>query len=701
MSRDIPWRIIKDITDDFSEERRIGRGGYGAVYKGVHEDGHVVAVKKLYHMPGLDEMQFQSEIKNLEGLHHPNIVQLVGKSYEEQDRCVEYNGKLVFATMIDRAICLEYVPNGSLEKHLYDDMLPKIADFGLSRIFSGTRQSHTTNKFVGTIGYVPPEYIEKGKISEKFDVFSLGVIIIKLVTGPDVYGTHFDLSSEEFIELTHENWRKRLEKDGLKDTSYLNALCQVKTCIEIAMNCVQTGRHKRPSILDIIRILNGTETTLGEMYKQLFDVQPQSLCFPFEPDKLIPCPLQITNKAPGATAGPRKRGAENELLKGAESSSCENSSETSQSGPEDTFPSEMSAVPVAVAGRGSARRLCVKERDGKWWDRVSSPECPEEEFRRAFRMSRATFETLCEELGAAVYKEGNMLRSAIPVRQRVAVCIWRLATGEPLGLIAKRFGLGISTCRKLVLQVCAAIEDVLQHKAVRWPETQEDAATVAARFQAVSGIPNVVGAMYTTHIPIIAPKANVAAYLNRRHTERNKKTTYSITVQGVVNTAGAFTDLFVGWPGSMSDAEVLERSALCAQRGAAGLLQGQWVVGGAGYPLMDWLLVPYTDQNVTWAQHVFNDKVAGVRAVARDAFQRLKARWRCLQRRTEFKVQDLPVMLRACCVLHNICERAGDAVDNDIPFAIFDDDMVAENPVRSPAAAGARDAISHNLLHHY
>ncbi|KAL6868104.1 hypothetical protein ACP4OV_014949 [Aristida adscensionis] len=340
MPRDITWRFIKEITDDFSEERLIGRGGYGAVYKGVHEDGRVVAVKKLYHMPGLDEMQFQCEIQNLEGLHHPYIVQLVGKSYEEQDRCVEYNGRLVFATMIDRAICLEYVPNGSLEKHLYDesygfswsarykiikgicegleylhqrrifhldlkppnilldqDMLPKIADFGLSRIFSGTRQSHTTNKFIGTIGYVPPEYIEKGKISEKFDVFSLGVIILKLVTGPDVYGTRSDLSSEEFIQMAHENWRKQVQRDGWKDASYLDALCQqVKTCIEIAMNCVQTERHKRPSIRDIIRILNGTETTLDETYKQLFVVQPGSLCFPFEPDKLIPCPLQITNK---------------------------------------------------------------------------------------------------------------------------------------------------------------------------------------------------------------------------------------------------------------------------------------------------------------------------------------------------------------------------------------------------------------------
>ncbi|CAL4965747.1 unnamed protein product [Urochloa decumbens] len=402
-----------------------------------------------------------------------------------------------------------------------------------------------------------------------------------------------------------------------------------------------------------------------------------------------------------AMADPRKRGAEYQLAPEGESSGVKRqrsptSSRENSGGSNDGDHEHSSAIVVAGAGRGGGRRLWVKERDHEWWDRMNSPACPEEEFRRAFRMSRATFEAVCEELGAAVAKEDTMLRAAIPVRQRVAVCIWRLATGEPLRLVSKRFGLGISTCHKLVLEVCAAIKAVLMPKAVQWPEP---AADVASQFESASGIANVVGAMYTTHIPIIAPKANVAAYYNRRHTERNQKTSYSITVQGVVDAAGAFTDVCIGWPGSMSDADVLDRSALYAQRGAAGRLQGQWVVGGAGYPLMDWLLVPYTHQNMTWAQHVFNERVDGVRGVARDAFRRLKARWGCLQKRTEVKLQDLPVVLGACCVLHNICERAGDAVDADNAYQIFDDDMVADNPVRSQAAVAARDEIAHNLLH--
>ncbi|XP_020097513.1 protein ALP1-like [Ananas comosus] len=344
------------------------------------------------------------------------------------------------------------------------------------------------------------------------------------------------------------------------------------------------------------------------------------------------------------------------------------------------------------------RRLWVRERSSDWWDRCNHPDFPEAEFRRLFRMSRATFDVLCDRLGSAIAKEDTALRAAIPVRQRVAVCVWRLATGEPLRLVSKRFGLGISTCHKLVLEVCAAIKALLMPEAVAWPDPAA-AADVARRFEGVSGIPNVVGAMYTTHIPIIAPKTNVAAYYNRRHTERNQKPSYSVTVQGVVDPDGVFTDVCIGWGGSMPDDRVLESSALY-HRGNAGLLNNQWVVGGAGHPLLDWLLVPYTHQNLTWAQHAFNEKVGQVRNAAEEAFARLKARWACLQKRTEVKIEELPAVLGACCVLHNICERMKEEVPPELRYALIDDEMVAENPLRLATAVRARDSIAHNLLHH-
>nr|GEY40120.1 hypothetical protein [Tanacetum cinerariifolium] len=297
--------------------------------------------------------------------------------------------------------------------------------------------------------------------------------------------------------------------------------------------------------------------------------------------------------------------------------------------------------PAEKGNDGPQRRLWVKNRSQDWWDKYNSADLPEDEFRKAFQMGKDTFELICNELTAAVAKENTMLRDAVPVRQRVAVCIWRLA----------------------------------------------------------SGIPNVVGSMYTTHIPIIAPKVNVAAYFNKRHTDRKQKTSYSVTVQGVVDSNGVFTDVCIGWPGSMSDDQILEKSALY-QRANGGLLKGVWIVGGSGYPLMDWVLVPYNQPHLTWTQHAFNEKIVEVQKVSKDAFARLKGRWSCLQKRTEMKLQDLPVVLGACCVLHNICEMRSEEIGPELVIEVVDDEMVPDIALRSEYAMKARDTMAHNLLHH-
>ncbi|WJX96494.1 hypothetical protein P8452_77694 [Trifolium repens] len=287
----------------------------------------------------------------------------------------------------------------------------------------------------------------------------------------------------------------------------------------------------------------------------------------------------------------------------------------------------------ATATSGPSRRLWVKDRSKDWWQWCNSPECPEEEFRRFFRMSKATFEFICNELDSAVMKKNTMLRDAIPVRQRVAVCIWRLATGDALRIVSKRFGLGISTCHKLVLEVCSAIKKVLMPKFISWPD-ENKLNLIKQEFEGVSGIPNVGGSMYTTHIPIIAPKSNVNSYFNKRHTQRNQKTSYSVTVQGVVDTKGIFTDVSIGWPGSYPDDQVFEKSVMY-QRVTRGNLKDVWVVGNSGFPLMDGVLVPYTHQNLTWTQHAFNEKVGDIQKLCKDAFAKVKGRWSCLQKRTE------------------------------------------------------------------
>ncbi|KAK1662598.1 hypothetical protein QYE76_050757 [Lolium multiflorum] len=350
--------------------------------------------------------------------------------------------------------------------------------------------------------------------------------------------------------------------------------------------------------------------------------------------------------------------------------------------------------------KGKAKLVSAKEEDGEWWETVGSPWYPAADFKRHFHLSRSTFEALCGMVAPAVEKQDTRMRIPIPVRKRVAVVVFLLSTGQSLRMIEKRFGIGISTVHKLVREVCAAITDIVLPQFVVWPDAST-AASAAAKFKALTeGIPDVIGAVYTTHIHIKAPEHHVADYYNAGLTRRNKgKTSYSVSLQASVDADGAITDVCVGHPGAVPDGDVLFKSTLMT-RTVDILSQDKRLIGGAGYPLMDWMLVPYSHQNLTHTQHEFNLKVAAARAVAVDAFQRLKTRWACLQKRCEFKVKNIPAILSACCALHNFCERCGDELDHELPrFQLVDDDVVAPNPVSSAAAAQMRDAMANNLLY--
>ncbi|GJM95387.1 hypothetical protein PR202_ga12117 [Eleusine coracana subsp. coracana] len=139
---------------------------------------------------------------------------------------------------------------------LDDDMVPKIADFGLSRLFGEDKTKTCTLNCHGTLGYMAPEYVEKGIITKKLDVFSLGVIIIEIITGhkdypePGETGT----SSQEFLERVLNNWRTRLKASGFT-VQEIDCL-QMRRCIQIGLACVERDRFKRPTTHQIIKMLH-------------------------------------------------------------------------------------------------------------------------------------------------------------------------------------------------------------------------------------------------------------------------------------------------------------------------------------------------------------------------------------------------------------------------------------------------------------
>jgi len=296
---------LDEITNGFSEERKIGQGAYGKVYWGFGKNGEKIAVKLLLvNMQELDDQQFRNELINLKMLEHPNIVQLVGYCYETQQKCIQWNGIDIFPETRYRALCLEYLHNGSLRNHLCEEfgepdwhtrykiikgtceglnylhngsskpiyhldlkpdnilldknMVPKLADFGLSKILHGDGHTWTTQNFAGTLGYLPPEYINGQIVSDKLDIYSLGVVMIEIIAGPKGRTKSSEMPPTKFIDQVCGNWRKRLQV--ISDGSLLEAYCeQVKRCTQLSLKCVENDRHERPGIVDITDELNEVE----------------------------------------------------------------------------------------------------------------------------------------------------------------------------------------------------------------------------------------------------------------------------------------------------------------------------------------------------------------------------------------------------------------------------------------------------------
>uniref|UniRef100_A0ACD5WNN8 Uncharacterized protein n=2 Tax=Avena sativa TaxID=4498 RepID=A0ACD5WNN8_AVESA len=222
---DLPLSLLEDITNCFSGDLQIGSGGFAVVYKGMVGNG-MVAVKKLpktfCHM---HEDKFHKEIECLMKVKHKNILRFLGYCSDTQGKITDYEGKLVMADVRNWLLCFEYVPNGSLDKYIteascglewrerykiikriceglshlhekrilhldlkpanilmHDHMVPKIADFGLSRCL-GKEQTRTfTSHLCGSLGYLAPEFF-RGENTFASDIYSLGVIIVELLTG--------------------------------------------------------------------------------------------------------------------------------------------------------------------------------------------------------------------------------------------------------------------------------------------------------------------------------------------------------------------------------------------------------------------------------------------------------------------------------------------------------------------------------------
>jgi len=112
--------FLKDITDGFSSDRLIGRGGFGEVYMGILGRGKFIAIKKLYAEHVVADHKYQAELDSLLRIRHQNIVLLIGYCAETKLQVVSQNGEHIMAEVRERLLCFEYIGNGSLRDYVPD-----------------------------------------------------------------------------------------------------------------------------------------------------------------------------------------------------------------------------------------------------------------------------------------------------------------------------------------------------------------------------------------------------------------------------------------------------------------------------------------------------------------------------------------------------------------------------------------------------
>ncbi|KAJ9172792.1 hypothetical protein P3X46_016000 [Hevea brasiliensis] len=278
-------------TGGFAQANLLGQGGFGFVHKGVLPNGKEIAVKSLKSGSGQGEREFQAEVEIISRVHHRHLVSLVGYCIAGGQRMLVY----------------EFVPNKTLEYHLYGKGLPvmdwptrlrialgsakglaylhedchpriihrdikaanilldfnfeaMVADFGLAKL-SSDNYTHVSTRVMGTFGYLAPEYASSGKLTEKSDVFSFGVMLLELITGKR------PVDPTNAMEDSLVDWARPLLSRSLEDGNYSELVDlrlnnnfnheEMQHMVACAAASIRHSARKRPKMSQIVRALEG------------------------------------------------------------------------------------------------------------------------------------------------------------------------------------------------------------------------------------------------------------------------------------------------------------------------------------------------------------------------------------------------------------------------------------------------------------
>lgn len=290
----ISIQVLRNVTNDFSDSKVLGKGGFGVVYKGELDDGTNIAVKRMLASvvsnKALDE--FQAEIAVLTKVRHRHLVALLGYCIDGNERLLVYeymplgtlsqhlfewkklelpplDWKKRLSIALDVARGVEYLHGLAHKSFIHRDLKPsnillgddyraKVSDFGLVKLAPEGKFSVET-RLAGTFGYLAPEYAVTGRVTTKADVFSFGVVLMELLTGRKALD---ETQPEESMHLV--TWFRRLigNKEALFQA--VDSVLQVteestqSICIvaELAGHCTAREPYQRPDMSHAVNVLS-------------------------------------------------------------------------------------------------------------------------------------------------------------------------------------------------------------------------------------------------------------------------------------------------------------------------------------------------------------------------------------------------------------------------------------------------------------
>ncbi|KAL1220956.1 Cold-responsive protein kinase 1 [Cardamine amara subsp. amara] len=286
------YKEIRQATDDFSPEYKIGEGGFGSVYKGRLKDGKIAAIKVLSAESRQGVKEFLTEINVISEIQHENLVKLYGCCVEGDHRILVYNylennslDKTLLAGGYTRSgiqfdwstranICVG-IARGLAFLHeevrphvihrdikasnilLDKDLSPRISDFGLARLMP-PNMTHVSTRVAGTIGYLAPEYAVRGQLTRKADIYSFGVLLLEIVSGRSNKNSRLPTEYQYLLERAWKLYEQNKLVD-LVDSSLNGVFDAEEACqyLKIGLLCTQDSPKLRPTMSTVVRYLTG------------------------------------------------------------------------------------------------------------------------------------------------------------------------------------------------------------------------------------------------------------------------------------------------------------------------------------------------------------------------------------------------------------------------------------------------------------